>query len=104
MTGANLKAVDQVVKIVRELDRYGGAFAAEWRRPEASRLDTHVEGAAAFGAAWVCGAELAPQAGELNLAADDRPENSAQRLENIESAPGTPLAPLQRGERVGPRT
>ncbi len=104
MTGTNLKAVDQVVKIVRELDRYGGAFAAEWRRPEASPritvrgLDTPVEGAAAFGAAWVCGAELAPQAGELNLAADDRPENSAQRLENIESAPGTPLAPLQRGE------
>ena len=36
MSPTNLKAVDQVVKIVRELDRYGGAFAAEWRRPEAS--------------------------------------------------------------------
>ncbi len=104
MTGTNLKAVDQVVKIVRELDRYGGAFAAEWRRPEASPritvrgLDTPVEGAAAFGAAWVCGAELAPQAGELNLAADDRPEYSAQRLENIESAPGNPLTPPKQGE------
>ena len=36
MSPSNLKAVDQVVKIVRELDRYGGAFAAEWARPEAS--------------------------------------------------------------------
>ena len=36
MSPTNLKAVDQVVKIVRELDRYGGAFAAEWARPEAS--------------------------------------------------------------------
>ena len=35
MSPTNLKAVDQVVKIVRELDRYGGAFAAEWARPEA---------------------------------------------------------------------
>ncbi len=69
--------------------------------PEASPLDTPVEGASAFGAAWVCGAELALQAGELNLAADDRPENSAQRLENIESAPGNPLAPLQREEGWG---
>ena len=33
MAPTNLKAVDQVVKIVRELDRYGGAFAAEWRAP-----------------------------------------------------------------------
>ena len=63
MAPTNLKAVDQVVKIVRELDRYGGAFAAEWARPEASPrtvirgLDTPAEGAAAFGAAWVCRAE-----------------------------------------------
>ncbi len=35
MSPSNLKGVDQVVKIVRELDRYGGAFAAEWARPEA---------------------------------------------------------------------
>ena len=34
MSPLNLKAVDQVVKIVRELDRYGGAFAAEWPPPE----------------------------------------------------------------------
>ena len=39
MAPTNLKAVDQVVKIVRELNRYGGAFAAEWARPEASRAE-----------------------------------------------------------------
>ena len=67
MSPTNLKAVDQVVKIVRELDRYGGAFAAEWRRPEAPLrtvirgLDTPAEGAAAFGVAWVCRAEFALQ-------------------------------------------
>ena len=38
MSASNLKGVDQVVKIVRELDRYGGAFAAEWARPQPSRL------------------------------------------------------------------
>ena len=37
MSPSNLKAVDQVVKIVRELDRYRGAFAAEWARPEDPR-------------------------------------------------------------------
>ena len=48
MSPTNLKAVDQVVKIVRELDRYGGAFAAEWARPEASRRDAPAEEDAAF--------------------------------------------------------
>jgi transposase len=60
MTGANLKAVDRVVKIVRELDR-----------------------------------------GELNLAAGARPGNPAQRLENVESAPGNPLAPRSPGQELG---
>ncbi len=44
MSPINLKAVDQVVKIVLELDRYGGAFAAEWARPEASRQQLGVFG------------------------------------------------------------
>jgi len=60
MSPTNLKAVDQVVKIVRELDRYGGAFAAEWARPEASRLDAPAEGDAAFARAWLYGQEPAP--------------------------------------------
>jgi hypothetical protein len=39
MSGANLKAVDRVVKIVRELDRYHGFVAAGHARgPEAPRL------------------------------------------------------------------
>ncbi len=39
MSRANLQAVDRVVKIVRELDRYHGFVAAERApRPEASRL------------------------------------------------------------------
>ena len=47
----HLEAVDQMTKIVRELDRYGGAFAAEWRRSEPSRTDAPAEGTVAFGAA-----------------------------------------------------
>jgi hypothetical protein len=39
MSRANLQAVDRVVKIVRELDRYHGFVAAEAaRRPETPRL------------------------------------------------------------------
>jgi DNA-binding CsgD family transcriptional regulator len=40
MSGGNLQAVDRVVKIVRELDRYHGFTAAEHRRlPEAPRRE-----------------------------------------------------------------
>ena len=60
MAPTNLKAVDQVVRIVRELDRYGGALAAEWARPEPSGLDD-VEGTPAFGGALFCSAELGLQ-------------------------------------------
>ena len=56
MSPANLTAVDQVVKIVREFDRYGGAFAAEWARPEASGLDAPADEDAAFASAWLYGA------------------------------------------------
>ncbi len=68
MSPGNLKAVDQVVTIVRELDRYGGAFAAEWARTPP----------------------------RVNLAAGrrDRPENLAQQLEKIDSAPETPAATM----------
>ena len=37
MSGRNLKAVDQVVRIVRELDRYHGFFPAERRAPRNER-------------------------------------------------------------------
>ena len=89
MPPSNLKAVDQVVKIVRELDRYGGAFAAEWARPEDPRLDAPDDEDAAFARAWLH-AEPALQDLEaefLGRPGCDRPENPAQRLEKIESAP-----------------
>ena len=75
MSPTNLKAVDQVVKIVRELDRYGGAFAAEWRRPEASRLEAPVERG-------------------VRRRVDLRRESAAAEFS---------LAPLQRGEGCGVR-
>ena len=60
MSPTNLKAVDQVVKIVRELDRYGGALAAEWAKPEASRAEPGAR-PPAFGGALFCRAELGLQ-------------------------------------------
>ncbi len=95
MSPTNLKAVGQVVKIVRELDRYGGAFAAEWARPEASRLDAPAEEDAAFARAWLSGGEPAlpdSKAASPGLGVDARPENPAQTLEKVESAPGNPTA------------
>jgi hypothetical protein len=102
MSPTNLKAVDQVVKIVRELDRYGGAFAAEWARSETSRLDAPDDEDAAFASAGLYGAEPALQDVESaspDLAGDARPEISMQRLEKVESAPEfVPPAPRERGE------
>ena len=96
MSPSNLKAVDQVVKIVRELDRYGGASAAEWARPHTSPritvrgLDAPAEEDAAFARAWLCGDEPAPPDAEAD--ADrvglERPQDPAQASENVNSAPG----------------
>ncbi len=97
MSPTNLKAVDQVVKIVRELDRYGGASAAEWAQPKASRLDAPANEDAAFASAWLHGDEPALQDFDpalLGLAGGDRPRISVQDLEKLESAPEfIPLAP-----------
>jgi hypothetical protein len=76
MSGSNLQAVDRVVKIVRELDRYRG-FAAAGRRglpvaPEAPE-------------------EIAPWL-EAYIAKRSRPQMAPQRLEKIESAPGNGMA------------
>ena len=99
MSGLNLKAVDRVVKIVRELDRYHGFVAAERRLPDASPriipgsqpgdrgLEAPAQNALAFGAALFCRAEFAPQ-----------------DLEEIEFAPalGAPSSALpEKGERSG---
>ncbi len=91
MSPTNLKAVDRVVKIVREFDRYGGAFAAEWRRPDAPGLDAPDEADAAFARAWLCAAEPAlADVGPASpgRAGGDRPQYPAQSLEIMESAPG----------------
>ncbi len=45
MTDMNLKAVDRVVRIVRELDRYHGFAPARRRRPAPERLDARDEAA-----------------------------------------------------------
>ncbi len=87
MTGANLKAVDRVVRIVRELDRYHGAFvAAERRRPEPLCCEAPAGGTAAYGGALFCSAEFAAQDVE-----DLAFEQKAQY----------PLSPLERGEGWG---
>ena len=108
MSPTNLEAVDQVVKIVRELDRYGGAFAAEWARPEASRAEPG-ERPLVFGGALFCSAELGlqdHQAASAEPGRDDRPENPAQELEKIKSAPGVspPVAALPRVRARGSAT
>ena len=110
MGPTNLKAVDQVVKIVRELDRYHGFAAAQRRLPEPPRSEALVGGTATYGAALVCQARYEPQRlddmdfdsvafpsgqGRLGASAgNDRPENPTQSLEKVGSAPGNPGASL----------
>ena len=69
MSGMNLRAVDRVVKIVRELDRYHGFVAAERRLPDALRLEAPAQGSPAL---------AAPLTARLQMA--------AQTFEKIESA------------------
>ena len=66
MTDLNLKAVDRVVRIVRELDRYHGFFPAAARVRETPAIEKAdalpAPTALAFGAAaWVCRVEVGPQ-------------------------------------------
>src|SRR5271166_350036 len=74
MSGANLRAVDRVVRIVRELDRCHGFIAAD-RRPvrDAHRLEAQAQ------------APLARAA--------DRREMAPQQTENARFAPGNGMAP-----------
>ncbi len=75
MSGANLGAVDRVVKIVRELDRYHGFVAVERRSlPDAARLEAPAQ-------------DLA-----LEPASADRLEMVSQPPERIEFAPGVATA------------
>src|SRR5271166_3266800 len=76
MSGANLSAVDRVVKIVRELDRYHGFIAVERRSlPEAPRLESPAQDPARDALA-TDGLTIAPQ-----------------QPERIEFAPGVIMAP-----------
>ena len=130
MSMTNLAAVDRVVKIVRELDRYHGLSAlAGRRRCEPDALAAPDDGTVAYGGAFVCRAEwaaaddedLALEHGtERPLAAlgrgevwppagDIRPEFQPQAVEKIDSAPGSfeakrlPGRPAPRGARRGTR-
>ena len=77
MSGTNLQAVDRVVKIVREFDRYHGFVAAErWSLPVAPEAPEEI-------APWL----------EARIAKRSRPQMAPQRLEKIESAPGNGMAP-----------
>ncbi len=110
MSLTNLKAVDQVVKIVRELDRYHGLSAGAGRRRfEPDALAAPDEATVAYGGAFVCRAEwaaaddedLALEYGtERPLAAfergevwppagDSRPGFQPQTVEKTDSAPGS---------------
>ena len=109
MSETNLRAVDRVVKIVRELDRYHGFVAAEGRRSESSRriaverVEAPSGGAAAFG--LFCRAELAAPdvqidrpdspCGDLGVRprGDDRPKIPLHLPEKAESAPEVPAFP-----------
>jgi hypothetical protein len=119
MSITNLRAVDRVVRIVRELDRYHGFVAAERRLPEPKRIGPPTEAPLAFGPALVCRAEFAPDraraceergdeaigaavaphgdgllrcARNAGVAAASRPGNPVQHLDKADSAPGIPLA------------
>ena len=65
--GANFEAVDRVVKIVRELDRYHGfaPYGGPSRAPDTLRLAAPSQTALALGGAILRDSEMAPQAVEI---------------------------------------
>ena len=117
MSGANLHAVDRVVKIVRELDRYHGLFVSPERRSSASepRLEAPAQSPLALAAPPRACPEMAPQTAEMLQSAPadgahcrarsmtaprpgqrpgptvqappTRPELAPQTLESVQSAP-----------------
>jgi hypothetical protein len=76
MSGANLHAVDRVVKIVRELDRYHGLFVSPERRSSASepRLEAPAQSPLALAAPPRACPEMAPQTAEMLQSAQMAPE------------------------------
>ncbi len=98
MSPVNLRAVEQVVKIVRELDRYHGFFPAARRSPRDPReLEAKVEERLAP----VAGPELAPQATEKARYAPGNDEAGA----GLAEAAAPPAAPAARdgGRRQAPQ-
>ncbi|RBP12864.1 hypothetical protein DFR50_11353 [Roseiarcus fermentans] len=102
MTDANLKAVDRVVRIVRELDRYHGFAAAERRRsgPAPRPLQPPAQAIASYGPALVCVARLATegvdtarfeQGAALVLASPEQGEGGPSR-DDLARAPRAALA------------
>ena len=66
MSGANLRAVDRVVRIVRELDRYHGFSATERRsRRQAPRLEARAHPPLALAAPATDRLAMAPQRPEM---------------------------------------
>ena len=88
MTGANLKAVDRVVRIVRELDRYHGFVATLRCLPEASPLEAPVDRTATYGAALVHRPQFALQDDVIARS----PQGDVAIQGNVErpTAPGSP--------------
>ncbi len=97
MTGANLEAVDRVATIIRELDRYHGAFvAAKRRRSEPACSGAPAGGATAYGGTLFCSVKLAARdGGEIGWTAAPRPhpEEPAKRASQrtLQEASSFPL-------------
>ena len=117
MSGANLRAVDRVVKIVRELDRYHGFVAAERRLPDALRLEAPAQGSPALAAQLTARLQMATQTFEkIESAVDGRAEEASdpqdaapRRREAFTSGlaprvPVAPEAPLTGGLEMAPQT
>ena len=98
MSGMNLKAVDRVVKIVRELDRYHGFGAAAGRRlpdRDPARVAAPTEAPLAFGAALVCRAEFVAK--EAEWAPGSAPIPAAPERADVASGGSLPGDPTPRG-------
>ena len=94
MAGGNLRAVDRVVRIVRELDRYHGFVAAEQRSSASQpRLEASAESPLALAAPPRACPEMAPQTAEMlqsapgSGSAEDSPSQRDADPEPSEASP-----------------
>ncbi len=106
MSGGNLRAVDRVVKILRELDRYHGFVAVERRSLDAPRLEAPPEGALALGAPLRDRLEMAPQEPEKIKSAPASgmvPDSSDEATRLSPPAQGPTDAPLTDRAEMAPQ-